>query len=158
MTLPPMASATVSRAGGSLGQRADFAGVGQAAERTEGAQQWLVCGRSSGSVRSAARARKVLGWPKICKLAHAFLSEYSYNRLKLAQFLGQLGVVLTQGKAQSPSAADTPADMVAHLYGLTRHGHHGVVKLVQDVREPGVRSHCRFRKRGTEYVSESCIK
>jgi hypothetical protein len=40
-------------------------------------------------------ARKVLGWPKICKLAHAFLWEYSYKRLKLVQLLGQLGVFLT---------------------------------------------------------------
>ena len=38
---------------------------------------------------------KVLGWPKRRKLAHAFLWEYSYKRLKLAQLLGQLGVFLT---------------------------------------------------------------
>jgi hypothetical protein len=36
------------------------------------------------------RARKVLCWPKICKMAHAFLWEYSYKRLKLAQLLGRL--------------------------------------------------------------------
>ena len=42
-----------------------------------------------------AVARKLLGWPKICKLAHAFLWEYNYQRLKLAQLLGQLGVFLT---------------------------------------------------------------
>jgi hypothetical protein len=29
------------------------------------------------------------GWPKISKLAHAFLWEHSYERLQLAQFLGQ---------------------------------------------------------------------
>ena len=40
-------------------------------------------------------ARKVSGWPKICKLAHAFLWEYSYKRLKSAQLLGQLGAFLT---------------------------------------------------------------
>jgi hypothetical protein len=40
-------------------------------------------------------ARKMLGWPKICKLAHAFLWEYSYKRLKFAQLLGQLSVFLT---------------------------------------------------------------
>ena len=34
--------------------------------------------------RLAAGARKVLGWPKRWKLDHAFLWEYSYNRLKLA--------------------------------------------------------------------------
>ena len=41
------------------------------------------------------RASKVLGWPKICKLAQTFLWEYSYKRLKLAQLLGQLGACLT---------------------------------------------------------------
>ena len=40
-------------------------------------------------------ARKVLGWPKRCKLAHVFMWEYIYKRLKLAQLLGQLGVFLT---------------------------------------------------------------
>jgi hypothetical protein len=39
--------------------------------------------------------RKVSGWPKRCKLAHAFLWKYSYKGLKLAQLLGQLGVFLT---------------------------------------------------------------
>jgi hypothetical protein len=43
----------------------------------------------------ALQARKVLGWPKICTLAHAFLRQYSYKGLKLAQLLGQLGVFLT---------------------------------------------------------------
>jgi hypothetical protein len=33
----------------------------------------------------------VSGWPKRCKLAHAFLWEYSDNRLQLAQYF------LTQG-------------------------------------------------------------
>ena len=41
------------------------------------------------------RARKVSGRPKRCKLAHAFLWECSYKRLKTAQLLGQLGVSLT---------------------------------------------------------------
>jgi hypothetical protein len=40
-------------------------------------------------------ARKVLGWPERCKLAHALLWEYSYKRLKLAQLLCQLRVFLT---------------------------------------------------------------
>ena len=48
-----------------------------------------------GGAAAALRARKVLGWPKRRKLAHAFLWEYSYKRLKLAQLLGQLGVLLT---------------------------------------------------------------
>ena len=42
-----------------------------------------------------AKARKLLGWPKRYKLAHALMWEYSYERLKLAQLLGQLGVFLT---------------------------------------------------------------
>ena len=37
----------------------------------------------------------MLGWPKRPKLAYAFLWEYSYKRLELAQLLGQLGVFLT---------------------------------------------------------------
>ena len=45
--------------------------------------------RSEVVVRLAAR--KALGWPKRCKLAHAFLWEFSWKRLKLAQLLGQLG-------------------------------------------------------------------
>ena len=37
--------------------------------------------------RRAANActRKALGWPKRSKLAHAFMWEYSYKRLKLAR-------------------------------------------------------------------------
>jgi hypothetical protein len=50
-------------------------------------------------------ATKVLGWPKRRKLAHAFLWEYSYTRLKLAQPLGQLGVVLTCVGARRRAAA-----------------------------------------------------
>jgi hypothetical protein len=38
------------------------------------------------------RAREVLGWPKIFELAHAFLWEYSYKRLRLAQLLAPFGV------------------------------------------------------------------
>jgi hypothetical protein len=45
---------------------------------------------------NASVARRVLSsWSKRCKLAHAFLWEYSYKRLKLAQLLSQLGVFLT---------------------------------------------------------------
>ena len=50
-----------------------------------------------GDVGRGPRAIKVLGWPKRCTLAHAFLWEYSDKRLKLAQLLGQLGVFLTVG-------------------------------------------------------------
>jgi hypothetical protein len=37
--------------------------------------------------RQPLAASKVLAWPKRCKLAHAFLWEYSYERLKLVQLL-----------------------------------------------------------------------
>jgi hypothetical protein len=48
-------------------------------------------------------ARTVLGWPKRCKLAQAVLWEYRSKRLKLAQFLGQLGVFLTHATVHPPS-------------------------------------------------------
>jgi hypothetical protein len=44
----------------------------------------------------------VFGWPKRCKLAHAFLWEYSYERLELAQLLGQLGGFLTLSLKSRP--------------------------------------------------------
>jgi hypothetical protein len=43
----------------------------------------------------AAGARKVSGWPRHRALAHAYLCEYGYTRLTLAQLLGQLGIFLT---------------------------------------------------------------
>ena len=52
----------------------------------------------------------MLGWPKICKLTDAFLWEYSYKRLTLAQLLGQLGFFLTwMTWAPGPSAASATA-------------------------------------------------
>ena len=51
-------------------------------------------------------ARKVLGWPNICKLAHALLWEHSYKRLKLGQLLGQLCICLAlRGRSCSEQAA-----------------------------------------------------
>jgi hypothetical protein len=44
----------------------------------------------------------MLGWPKRCKSAHAFLWEYSRKRLQLAYFLGQLGVFLTLRNEAAP--------------------------------------------------------
>ena len=41
--------------------------------------------------------KKILGWPKRCKLAHALLWEHSYKGMKLAQLLGQPSVFLTFG-------------------------------------------------------------
>ena len=60
------------------------------------------------------RARKVLGWPKRWKLAHAFPWEYSCKRLKLAQLLGQPGVFLTAARSASsaPSSRATGARKV----------------------------------------------
>jgi hypothetical protein len=61
-----------------------------------------------GAAALALAARKVSGWPKRCKLAHAFLWECSDKRLKLAQLLGQPGVSLTRG-AESAAALGCPA-------------------------------------------------
>jgi hypothetical protein len=58
----------------------------------------------------------VLGSPKRCKLAHAFLWDHSHNRLKLAQVLGRRGVFLTwdaartEGCVRSSLAQRAPAD------------------------------------------------
>ena len=46
--------------------------------------------------------------PKRCRLAHAFLWGYSYQRLKLAQLLGQLGAFLTCAAATSTAATCGP--------------------------------------------------
>ena len=51
------------------------------------------------------------GWPKRCKLAHAFLWEYSYKRL--TQLLGQLGVFLTLAPGVATSVPQ------ARFHGLT---------------------------------------
>ena len=40
------------------------------------------------------------GWPKRCKLAHAFQWEYGYKGLELAQLPGQLGVFPTQPRGR----------------------------------------------------------
>jgi hypothetical protein len=42
-------------------------------------------------------------------LAHAFLSEYGYKGLKLAQLLGQLGVFLTRTGCRNSSEIDEAA-------------------------------------------------
>ena len=54
---------------------------------------------------------KVLSWPKRCKLAHAFLREYSYKRLKLAQLLGQLGVFLTSAASAARTIRRNPSTL-----------------------------------------------
>ena len=72
----------------------------------------------------------MLGWPKRCKLAHAFLWEYSYKRLKLAQLLGQLGIVLTlivDATPLIPTRQDPrlQANMQAVSTAVARPGPHG---------------------------------
>ena len=54
----------------------------------------LSCAQQEATTCSFERERYQVG-PNDAKLAHAFLWEYSYKRLKLAQLLGQLGVLLT---------------------------------------------------------------
>jgi hypothetical protein len=41
----------------------------------------------------------MLGWPKRCKMAHAFLWQNSYKRPNLAQLLGRLDDFLTCASA-----------------------------------------------------------
>jgi hypothetical protein len=56
----------------------------------------------------------MLGWPKRCKLAHlAFMCEYNYKRLKLAQLPGQLGVFLTRSRAACMSCPRTDSTSAA---------------------------------------------
>jgi hypothetical protein len=57
----------------------------------------MPAGRFALLAAAAAVARKLSGWPKICKLAHAFRWEYSYKRLKVAQLLDHFGIFLTCG-------------------------------------------------------------
>ena len=57
--------------------------------------------------REGRNARNGLGWPRRCELAHAFLWEYIYKGLELVQFLGQLGVFLTQGGSARSQAAES---------------------------------------------------
>jgi hypothetical protein len=61
--------------------------------RSPVSQGWQNPAGPSDQPRSGAR--KVLGWPKRCNFSRAFLWEYSYARLQLAQVLGHLDVFLT---------------------------------------------------------------
>ena len=72
-------------------------------------------------VRRLERETMVLGWPKRCKLAHAFLWEHSYIGLKLAQLLRQLGV------ARRPPHFDERVDCSLPNSVLARVGLLGVV-------------------------------
>jgi hypothetical protein len=65
-------------------------------------------------VRRGARRpgeNKVAGWPRIRKLARAFLWKYSYKRLKLVQILGQHGVLLAR-RPLPPAAITTVVECV----------------------------------------------
>jgi hypothetical protein len=59
-------------------------------------------------------ARKVLGWSKRRKLAHAFPWEHSYRRLKVTRRLGPHGVFLTCVGLRGEARAQVP--------GLLRRG------------------------------------
>jgi hypothetical protein len=66
-------------------------------------------------------ARKVLGWPKRCQSARAFLWEYSFQRLKLTQLLGQLeGKIhrLTQNSQVDPAGSSSLAESSYIGYNL----------------------------------------
>ena len=70
--------------------------------------------------RPSAAARNVLGWlgwPRRCKLANAFVWEYSCKRLKLAQLVGQLGGFLTCAGRVAGLAPPT-ADFVLVVAGV----------------------------------------
>ena len=73
--------------------------AGRLSVRAKARTGWLPGAASHGSWNgcvsqfwpaSSSLAGKVLGWPKRCKLPHAFLRQYRCKRLKLAQLLGQL--------------------------------------------------------------------
>ena len=63
----------------------------------------------------------MLGWPKRCKLAHAFLWEYSYERLELAQLLGQVDAFLATVQVSCPAGSTFIQDSRAwHTNGLNQ--------------------------------------
>ena len=57
----------------------------------------------------------MLGWPKRCKLSHAFLWECSYKKLKLAQLLGQPGGFLTWVQPASLESRPWLASRAVHV-------------------------------------------
>jgi hypothetical protein len=65
-------------------------------------------------------ARKALGWPKKCKSPCTREWEHSYDRLKLAQLLGQLGIFLTcWGTAAVRSGTNATASPLIDLGSAT---------------------------------------
>ena len=91
----------------------------------------------------------MLAWAERCKLARAFLWEYSDKRLKLAQLLGHLGVVLTlKGSLSQQIATVQPSQASPGRSG-------GLISplLVKVATSTcRVRPHRRFRNGGTEYM------
>jgi hypothetical protein len=75
----------------------------------------------------------VPGWPNKCKFVYSCGTTPSYNSLKLAQLLGQLGVILTASGApalaprRADAAAPTPrlAQVVTNVLPVAVALHHG---------------------------------
>jgi hypothetical protein len=80
----------------------------------------------------------VLGGPRRRKLAHAFLWEYIYKRLKLAQLLGRHGVSLTLRAERAGLSEARRIGVVVGGGNLVGGGGCSGGCL------PRVRSHCRF--------------
>ena len=65
---------------------------------------WKIASTERGMSSSRPlQARMMLGWPKSCKLANAFLWEYSHKRLKLVQLLAWANLAsLALGRVRRP--------------------------------------------------------
>ena len=98
-----------------------------------------------------AGASKVLGRPRRCKLAHAFLWAYSDKRRKLAQLPGQLGVLLTGARAPPSCAA-------ARRRRGSRRGRRPPARGSTRAPLRRDKSNFRFRKTASEYDREPGIK
>jgi hypothetical protein len=86
------------------GERAHHLGAGGLGEAVHGAAEALVVVDPAAQHPASEKDVRCLGWPKRCNLAHALLSKCSYERLKLAQLLIQLGAFLTWPGRGGPSA------------------------------------------------------
>jgi hypothetical protein len=82
----------------------------------------------------------VLSWPKMCKLAHAFLWVYRYKRLKLAQLLGQLGVFLTWCGSDSASSSSSSSQQPLWWPGGRAQTKACCQRLARTCSAPGARS------------------
>jgi hypothetical protein len=86
-------------------------------------------------------ARKVLGRPKICKLAHAFPWEYRYKRLQSVQRLGRHGAFLTLCGGPPPDPAPGAATQVEHGH---RRGLHRAITIRLSLRSAAQPLYTRF--------------